>query len=141
MELTASASSGVFGLAKMPMPIRSLMIWKGLAFSMPASSETETGGLRLMILSSAEGSSWGAGAAGSAAAGAAAGAGAASAARDAFFLLPESKSRASFLTGAGREGAGAGAGWGARFFLEDPPIRSNTSFLGSFSSCLLGILI
>ena len=89
----------------------------------------------------AEGSSWGAGAAGSAAAGAAAGAGAASAARDAFFLLPESKSRASFLTGAGREGAGAGAGWGARFFLEDPPIRSNTSFLGSFSSCLLGILI
>ena len=40
-----------------------------------------------------------------------------------------------------REGAGAGAGWGARFFLEDPPIRSNTSFLGSFSSCLLGILI
>ena len=77
MELTASASSGVFGLAKMPMPIRSLMIWKGLAFSMPASSETETGGLRLMILSSAEGSSWGAGAAGSAAAGAAAGAGAA----------------------------------------------------------------
>lgn len=115
---------------------------EGLGLRMPASSETETGGLRLMILSSAESVSWGAGAAilrrvrpgrgGSRLGGSGGGR---------FFLGPESKSRASFLTGAGRDGAGAGSGWGARFFLGDPPIRSNTSFLGSFSSCLLGILI
>lgn len=58
------------------------------------------------------------------------------------FFLGAGKQVESFFLDRGRTGwRGAGSGWGARFFLGDPPIRSNTSFLGSFSSCLLGILI
>lgn len=58
-----------------------------------------------------------------------------------FFLVAGKQVESFFLDWSRAGGSGAGAGWGARFFLEDPPIRSNTSFLGSFSSCLLGILI
>lgn len=58
-----------------------------------------------------------------------------------FFLVAGKQVESFFLDWSRAGGSRCGAGWGARFFLEDPPIRSNTSFLGSFSSCLLGILI